>query len=134
VGEVPEYLTFGDAEGNSTTVIKIAAKDIQALAETIAKTIIRKKLASLGGKSHCDIICFTQDMQKKVNKIAKAMLAGETKLPDGIGKIWPNFVGAAAAVAYWSASDEGKNVDLLPKLQESTFAMILEATAAMIAA
>jgi hypothetical protein len=135
VGEVPEFLTWVDAEDKSQTVVKIAARDIQALSATVAKAIVRTKMKSLGGKSHADIICFTQEMQVVVDQITEALLRGDSKVSADIKKkAWPNFYGAAASQAYWRASDKGEPTEFLVSLQENVFSMIAESTAVFAAA
>jgi hypothetical protein len=139
VGEVPDVLTWTDAEGQSKTVVQIPSADIQALAATIAEAILRTKLKCLGGKSNADIICFTPEMQEVVEEIVAALLKGESKLPKLPERfkqkvIWENFVAAAGAKSFWDASDKGEPAEFLKTLQVNLFSMIAEATAVRTAA
>lgn len=101
VGEtIPDVVTFRDGNKKSKVVISVSVADLKALCPTVAKTLIRTQLKSLGGKSAGELLMWTQKRQDKVDAIAKLLEAGKSDLPADIGDIYATYIGAAAVQAF----------------------------------
>ena len=126
VGDVPDSITWEDADEKSSVKVSIPVKDIKAVAPTVAKTLIRAKLPSLNGLSTGDYAMWNDRRQAKVDLLAKTLLAGKADVPTDKGSMFASYVGAAAAKAFWDGVHT-KGVDgsdLLDELNENTFTML----------
>jgi hypothetical protein len=105
--ELPKYVTYKDAEGESDLVIKFATADLLAVAPVVAKAIIRTPLKSQLGKSCGDLVMWNAKRQAKVDTLTDILAKGSSDLPTNIGSIFATYVGAAAAQAYLKLVREG---------------------------
>jgi hypothetical protein len=124
VGQMPEFIKWTDADGKSSTVVSLSAKDIKAIAPTVAKTLIRAPLPSLNNKSTGDVVMWTPARQAKVDLLTATLLAGKSTIPSDQGDILPTYVGAAGAKAYWEAVHNQDGMTFLPQLEENTLLML----------
>jgi hypothetical protein len=104
---LPEFITWGDVEGKSKAVIKIAVSDLKQVAPIVAKAIIRTPLKSLGGACMFDIVNWTPGRQAKVDALTKILMNGGSDVPSDIGDIEATYVGPASTMAYWGLVKSG---------------------------
>lgn len=110
VGEPnPEFITWDHAEGAVDMTISIPVEDIIAAAPVIAKTLIRKELETLGGKSTGDILNWTPRREEKVQLLAKQLVVGKSDIPADAGTVYATYIGSAAILAYWLLLRKGIN-------------------------
>lgn len=107
VGEVPEFITWTDAEEQVDMTISIPVADIQAAAPVIAKTLISHKLKSLGDRATEDFVNWTPRREEKVQALADQLVAGKADIPEDVGSVYATYIGAAAIVAYWKKVAKG---------------------------
>lgn len=104
---LPEYITWGDVEGKSKAVIKVAVSDLKQIAPVVAKAIIRTPLKSLGGACMFDIVNWTHGRQAKVDALTKILMNGGSNVPTDLGDIEATYIGPAATMAYWGLVKSG---------------------------
>ena len=110
VGTVPEFITWDFAGNADAPTIKIPVADIKAAAPIIARTLIRKELKSLGGRSTFEIVNWTQEREDTVQALAKQIMSGKTTIPEDVGTVYATYIGAAAMIAFWTMIKE-KGID-----------------------
>lgn len=107
VGEVPEFITWTHAEEEVDMTISIPVADIQAAAPVIARTLISKKLKSLGDRATSDLINWTPRREEKVQALADQLVAGKADIPESVGSVYATYIGSAAIIAYWKKVNDG---------------------------
>ncbi|CAN5537704.1 hypothetical protein BH10CYA1_BH10CYA1_18170 [soil metagenome] len=124
VGDVPEFITWLN-EGAADQVISIRTSDLIQIAPIIARTLIRTKLQSLGDLAMSDLINWTPGRQAKVDLLAKILIEGKSELPTDAGDIYATYVAAAATLAYYELTLNGKRVDQsIKSVQKNALKMI----------
>lgn len=122
---LPQFITWEDEEGKSKSVIKIAMSDLKQVAPIVAKTLIRTKLASLGGLATSDLINWNPARQAKVDVLAQNLMAGNAVVPDDMGDFYATYVAAAATMAYWGLSEGGQRVeDSIARVEKNALKML----------
>lgn len=123
---LPQEITWEDVDGKSKSVIRIAMADLKQVAPIVAKTLIRKKLASLGGFATSELVNWNRARQAKVDVLAQNLMAGNANVPTDMGDFYATYVAAAATMAYWGLSDGGKRVEAAIDLVEKNALKMLD--------
>ncbi len=131
---LPKYITWEDAEGKNKTVVKIAMADLKQVAPIVAKVLIRKPLASLGGVSTSDLVNWNADRQAKVDALAHNLMAGNAVVPDDMGDMYATYIAAAATMAYWGLTEGGRRVSSSVALVEKNALRMLDTVRERLAA
>lgn len=122
---LPEYITWEDSDGKSKSVVKIAMKDLIAVAPVVARVLIRQPLKSLGGLSTSDLVNWNADRQKKVDVLAQNLMAGNAIVPSDMGDFYATYVAAAATMAYWGLTEGGRRVeDSIARVEKNALKML----------
>lgn len=123
---VPEFITWGDVEGKSKSVIKLSAADIKQVAPVVARALIRTPLKSLGGLTTEQVINWNSHRQEKVDRLAHILMEGKSELPGDIGDVYATYVAAAATLAYWALVKGGyaAKLEAAPNIEKNALAML----------
>ncbi|HEY9775738.1 MAG TPA: hypothetical protein V6C81_18380 [Planktothrix sp.] len=125
---LPSYIAWGDVEGKSKAVIKIAFSDLKQVAPVIARAIIRTKMKSLGGKSMFDIVNWNRHRQDKVDLLTKLLMNGSSELPAEKGDMFATYIAAAATMAFWGLCKSGvRPLVAAASVEENALKMIFTA-------
>jgi hypothetical protein len=125
---LPQYITWGDVEGKSKAVIKIAFADLKQVAPVIARAIIRTKMKSLGGMCMFDIVNWNRHRQDKVDLLTKMLMNGQSELPTDKGDIFATYIASAATMAFWGLCKSGvRPLVAAASVEENALKMIFTA-------
>ncbi len=106
--------------------IEVPFADLMEVAPVVVDAIMNTPLECLGNRSMRDLVFFDDAKQSKVEELTANLQNGFYSFRADIGDVHPNYVGAAAFMAYWNLCMSGVRPPIALKKTEAGARLMMD--------